>query len=188
MATIVGIAGSLRKGSFNASLLRAAAELAPAGLTVDIASIAGIPLYDGDVEAEHGIPDAVAQLKERIAQAAGLVIVTPEYNNSMPGVLKNAIDWLSRPNKDIARVFGQKPVAMLGASSSVGGTALAQNAWLPTWRVLGTQAWFGGRALIANAGKVFDAEGKLIDDAVRGQVEKFMAGFAEFVERHGKQG
>jgi chromate reductase len=181
MATIVGIAGSLRKGSFNASLLRAAAELAPAGLTVDIASIAGIPLYDGDVEAEHGIPDAVAQLKERIAQAAGLVIVTPEYNNSMPGVLKNAIDWLSRPNKDIARVFGDKPVALMGATPGMGGTRFSQTAWLPVLRTLGTRAWSGKQLYVSGAGKVFDGEGKLVDETVKKLLGEFMQGFGAFV-------
>ena len=129
MATIIGIAGSLRKGSWNAALLRAAAERAPAGTTVEIASIAGIPLYDGDVESEHGIPAAVTALKDRIAAADGLLLVTPEYNNSIPGVMKNAIDWLSRGG-DMARVFGDKPVAIMGATPGMGGTRLAQAAWL----------------------------------------------------------
>jgi chromate reductase len=184
MKTILAISGSLRRGSFNTALLRAAAELAPATVKVEIASIREFPVYDGDVE-ERGIPDAVAALKERLAAADGLLLATPEYNHGVPGVLKNAIDWLSRPGKDIARVFGQKPVGVIGASGGVGGTALAQTAWLPTLRVLGTQAWFGPRMLVANAGKVFDAEGKLTDDAIRGQLEKYMAGFAEFVQRVG---
>ncbi len=184
MRTIVGISGSLRRGSYNSALLRAAAQLAPQSVKVEIASIREIPLYDGDVE-ERGIPDAVTALKEQLAAADGILLVTPEYNHGVPGVLKNAIDWLSRPNKDIARVFGQKPVGIIGASGGIGGTALSQTAWLPTLRVLGTQAFFGGRVLVANAGKVFDAEGKLSDDALRGQLEKYMAAFAEFVERVG---
>ncbi len=93
MATILGLSGSLRRGSFNTMLLRAAVELQPAGTTIDIASIQGIPLYDADVEAE-GIPAAVQELKARISAADGLLIATPEYNNSIPGVLKNAVDWL----------------------------------------------------------------------------------------------
>src|SRR5688500_14872867 len=134
MATIVGIAGSVRRGSYNAALLRAAVELAPAGTAIEIASIAAIPLYNGDLEAERGVPAEVAALKDRIAAADGLLLVTPEYNNSIPGVFKNAIDWLSRPPKDIARVFGDKPVALIGASTSAGGTRLAQVAWGPVLR------------------------------------------------------
>src|SRR4030095_16592904 len=97
--TILGIAGSLRQSSFNAALLRAAAAAAPAGCIVDIAAIRGIPLYDGDVKDAAGIPAVVETLKERVAAADGLLLVTPEYNNSLPGVFKNAIDWLSRPRK-----------------------------------------------------------------------------------------
>lgn len=103
MAKLIGIAGSLRKASFNAALLRAAVEVLPSGTELHIASIADIPLYNGDVESEQGLPPAVVQLKDQIASADGLVIVTPEYNNAMPGVLKNAIDWLTRPAQDIPR-------------------------------------------------------------------------------------
>jgi len=127
MTTIVGIAGSLRKGSFNAALLRAAVRSMPAGSTLETASIAGIPLYDADVEAQ-GIPLLVANLKDQVAAADGLLLVTPEYNNSIPGVLKNTIDWLSRPDTDIPRVFGGKRVALIGASPSAFGTILSQNA------------------------------------------------------------
>lgn len=181
MTRIVGIAGSLRKASFNTSLLRAAAELAPAGTTVDVASIAGIPLYDGDVEAEQGVPDVVSALKDRIAAADGLLLVSPEYNSSIPGVMKNAIDWLSRPNKDIERVFGDRPVALMGATPGMGGTRFAQTAWLPVLRTLGTRAWSGKQLYVAGAGKVFDAEGKLVDDKVRQLLGDFMTGFAGFV-------
>ena len=100
MKTVIGLSGSLRKGSFNASLLRAAAELAPPGLKVEIDTIAGIPLYDCDVERE-GMPAIVSALKDRIAAADGLLLVTPEYNSGIPGVFKNAIDWLSRPDTDL---------------------------------------------------------------------------------------
>jgi NAD(P)H-dependent FMN reductase len=180
MARIVGIAGSLRKASFNAALLRAAAELAPAGTTVEIASIAGIPLYDGDVEAEKGVPGAVTALKSRIAAVDGLLLVTPEYNNSMPGVLKNAIDWLSRPPKDISRVFGGKPVAILGATPGVGGTRLAQAAWLPVLRALGTRPWFGKSLYVTGAAQALDADGRLVDEKVRQLLSELMAGFAAF--------
>jgi chromate reductase, NAD(P)H dehydrogenase (quinone) len=181
MTTILGISGSLRKGSFNTSLLRAAAGLAPEGATLEIASLHGIPLYDGDLEAESGIPEAVRALKDRIAAADGLLLVTPEYNNSLPGVFKNAIDWLSRPAADIGRVFGNRPTALMGATPGPGGTLLAQAAWLPVLRTLGTRAWFGPRLLVSGAGKVFDAEGALTDDKIRGQVQAFMKGFVEFI-------
>ena len=181
MATIVGIAGSVRKGSYNGALLRAASELVPAGTSVEIASIAGIPLYDGDLESQQGAPDAVTALKERIAAAHGLLLVTPEYNGSLPGVLKNAVDWLSRPPKDIARVFGNKPVAIMGATPGAGGTRLAQAAWLPVLRALGTRPWFGKQLYVAGAAHVFDAEGRLVDDKVRTLLSEFMIAFAGFV-------
>src|SRR5262245_54822066 len=103
---LIGIAGSLRRGSYNAALLRAAAERAPAGTEVEIATIAGIPLYNADVEREQGVPEPVVALQQRIASADGLIIATPEYNNSLPGVLKNAIDWLTRPPAEGLRIFG----------------------------------------------------------------------------------
>jgi NAD(P)H-dependent FMN reductase len=181
MARICGIAGSLRKASFNAHLLRAAAALAPASLEIDIATIAGIPLYDGDVESERGIPETVAKLKDRIASADGLLLVTPEYNSSIPGVLKNAIDWLTRPTQDIARVFGGKPVAIMGATPGAGGTRLAQTAWLPVLRNLGARAWAGRQLYVAAAGQAFDAEGKLVDQKIKKLLSEFMAGFAAYV-------
>jgi len=181
MTTLIGIAGSLRTGSYNAALLRAASESAPAGTEVEIASIKGIPLYDGDLERERGIPAPVAALKDKIATADGLLLVTPEYNNSMPGVLKNAIDWLSRPSDDIDRVFGNKAVAIMGATPGRGGTRLGQNAWLPVLRTLGTRAWFGEQLYVAGAAQVFDADGRLVDEKVKQLLSKFMAGFVEFV-------
>jgi NAD(P)H-dependent FMN reductase len=180
VATVIGIAGSLRRGSFNASLLRAATALAPPELTIESASIREIPLYDGDVEAQ-GTPEPVRALQDRIAAAQGLLLVTPEYNNSIPGVFKNVIDWLSRPSKDIPRVFGNRPVALMGATPGPGGTILAQSAWLPVLRTLGTRPWFGGRLLVSGAAKVFDEQGQLTDEKVREQLVKFMTGFAKFI-------
>jgi NAD(P)H-dependent FMN reductase len=177
MANIIGIAGSLRAGSYNAALLRTAATLMPPGATLEIASIRGIPLYDGDVETNDGIPPAVEQLKNQIAAADGLLLATPEYNNSMPGVLKNAIDWLTRPPADIARVFGKRPVAVIGASPGGFGTILAQNAWLPVLRTLGMQPWFGGRLMVSRAGNVFNDAGELIDEKTRAQLQQFLQGF-----------
>ena len=182
MAKIIGIAGSLRKASFNAALLSAAAELVPPGSEVEIASIAGIPLYDGDVEREAGVPAKASELKDKIAAAGGLLIVTPEYNNSIPGVLKNAIDWLTRPPADIPRVFADKPVAIIGATPGGGGTRLSQAAWLPVLRTLGTRPWFGKQLYVARAGEAFDAEGRLVDEKIKTLLAQTMAGFAAFVD------
>src|ERR1700741_2672059 len=134
MKTVIGLAGSIRKGSYNASLLAAAAQVEVPDFKIEIATIRGIPLYDGDVEREHGIPDVVTALKDRIAASDGLFMVSPEYNSGVPGVFKNAIDWLSRPDKDIPRVFGDKPVALIGATPGRAGTRLSQTGWLPTLR------------------------------------------------------
>lgn len=178
MTKLIGISGSLRRGSFNSALLGAACGLMPAGAELAIGSIRGIPLYDGDLEIEQGIPDAVTALKDAIADADGLILSTPEYNNSIPGVFKNAIDWLSRPAGDIKRVFGGKPVAIIGASPGGFGTILSQTAWLPVLRTLGADFWSEGRLMVARASGVFDADGKLIDAKVEEQLRHFLAGFA----------
>lgn len=188
MLNVLGLSGSLRAGSFNTALLRAAAGLMPAGSVLEVATLHGIPLYDGDAEARDGIPPAVAALKDRIAACNGLLLATPEYNNSVPGVLKNGIDWLSRPPADIRRVFGDKPVAILGASPGGFGTVLAQNAWLPVLRTLGTRPWFGGRLLVSGAGQVFDASGALVDENMKAQLQQFLQGFVAFLAQGAGQG
>ncbi len=183
MPTIVGLAGSTRRGSYNAALLRAAAALAPEECRVEIASIADFPLYNGDLEAEQGVPPSVATLKDRIAVADGLLLVTPEYNRSMPGVFKNAIDWLTRPAADIGRVFGDRPTALMGASPGAMGTRMAQAAWLPVLRALGVRIWFGGELYVGQARNAFDAAGELSDQKMKERLQAFMAGFAEFIAR-----
>lgn len=177
---ILGISGSLRRGSYNTALLRAAQMLAPDGVSVEGATLHGIPLYDGDVEEEQGIPQAVADLKERFAAADGVLLVTPEYNNSLPGVFKNAIDWLSRPPKDIPRVFRDRPVALMGATPGGFGTILSQNAWHPVLRTLRMRPWFGGRMMVSKANGVFEG-GELKDDDSREKLAEFVRGFADFV-------
>jgi chromate reductase len=181
MAKILGISGSLRKGSFNTMLLNQAARMVPAGTTFEIGSIRDIPLYDGDVETAGGLPPAAQLLKTQVMDCDGLLLVTPEYNNSIPGVFKNAIDWLTRPPADVPRVFGKRPVAVIGASPGGFGTILSQEAWLPVLRTLGTRPWFGGRLLVSRAGNVFTEAGEIKDDGIRAQLEKFMHGFAQFV-------
>jgi NAD(P)H-dependent FMN reductase len=177
---IVGIAGSLRSGSFNAALLRAAVDEAPPGAKIDVESIRGIPLYDGDAEAAEGLPPRVRELKERIAAADALLLVTPEYNNSIPGPFKNAIDWLSRPASDIPRIFGGRPVGLIGASPGAFGTIQSQAAWLPVLRALGMRPWFGQLLYVAGASKVFDPAGRLVEDAIRKRLRNYVHGFVEF--------
>ncbi len=182
MTSIVGISGSLRRGSFNSGLLIAAREALPENTSLRIESIADIPLYNGDVESDSGIPTPVAKLKDAIAEADALLISTPEYNHSIPGVLKNAIDWLSRPPDDRARVFQNRPVAIMGAAPGRFGTLLSQTAWLPVLHSLGTRGW-NGRMLVSGARNLFDDHGRLHDEETRQRLKKFLAGFASFVER-----
>lgn len=179
MVTVLGLSGSLRRASYNSALLRAAAELMPAGSLLEIASLHGIPLYDGDVETESGLPAAVVALKKRIAASDGLLLATPEYNNGIPGTFKNAIDWTSRPASDIPAIFGGKPVALIGASPGGFGTVLAQNGWLPVLHTLGTRHWSGGRLPVARAGSVFQ-DGILVDEGVRERLRDFLARFVDF--------
>jgi chromate reductase len=181
MARVIGISGSLRRGSYNAALLRAAAELAPPGLEVEIASIRGIPLYDGDVEERDGLPAAVSALKDLVAAADGLLLVTPEYNAGIPGVFKNAIDWMSRPGKDIPRVFGGKPVGLIGCTPSPGGTRLSQAAWLPVLRLLNTRPFFARSVYLAGVAASFDEHGRVSDEKLRDLLRGYMAGLAEFI-------
>ncbi|MCM2474283.1 NAD(P)H-dependent oxidoreductase [Rhizobium sp. CG5] len=179
MVKLLGISGSLRKGSYNTALLNAA--IARSNGTLSAGTIQGIPLYDGDLEAAEGIPAAVQALKDQIEAADGVILFTPEYNNSIPGVFKNAIDWLSRPSSDISKVFGNRPFAIAGTSPGNFGTQLSQNAWLPVLHTLGARTWSGKRLMIPRAGEVFDAEGRLVDEATAKRLDAFVAGFAEFV-------
>ena len=185
MAKLIGISGSLRRGSYNTALLRAAAQAMPAGSELAVKTLHGIPLYDGDLEANQGIPQAVTALKDEIAAADGVLLVTPEYNNGIPGVFKNAIDWLSRPPADVKRVFADKPFALMGASPGNFGTTLSQAAWLPVLRTLGTRAWFGGRLMVPRAASAFDDTGALKDAAIQDHLRQFMLGFVDFVARSG---
>ena len=182
MARILGISGSLRAKSYNTALLKAATAAVPAGTQIEVASIKGIPLYDGDLEASEGIPQTVAALKKQIVASDALLLVTPEYNNSIPGVFKNAIDWLTRPPADVPMVWAKRPVAVIGTSPGGFGTILSQNAWLPVLRTLGTRPWFGGRLQVSHAAQVFDDQGELIDAKIRGQLGAFLLGFAAYIE------
>lgn len=182
MTTILAISGSLRSGSLNTALLRAMEAGNDTGAGFEIATLHGIPLYDGDVERDQGLPQVVVELKERIAACDGLLLGTPEYNNGIPGVFKNAIDWCSRPGSDIARVFGGRPVAMVGASPGGFGTVLSQNGWLPVLRTLGMLHWAGGRLLVSRANTVLHPEAATVDAGLQESLATFLRGFVGFVE------
>jgi NAD(P)H-dependent FMN reductase len=180
MMNILGVSGSLRRGSLNTRLLRVCVDLLPPGAELEIASLRDVPLYDGDVEAE-GIPPAVTELKERVAAADALLLVSPEYNHSMPGVLKNAIDWMSRPAADIHRVFRGRPVALIGASPGGFGTARGQAAWLPVLRAVQLRPWFEAPPFyLSKADEAFDEQGALRDERTRGHLAAFLRGFVDF--------
>src|SRR3954454_5157514 len=177
---IIALGGSLREASFNRALLREAAALAPAGTDLDLgpaALVRALPLFDQDILDRAGPPSDVVRLKDALRAADGLLIATPEYNWSIPGFLKNAIDWPSRPSSDIPEVFGDLPVALIGAGGSA-GTRLAQSAWLPVFRYLRMRPWAERTLYVAGARERFDADGRLADDATREQLRAVVAAFA----------
>jgi len=159
---ILGISGSLRRGSFNAATLRAAQELAPAGMTIERFDIAPIPLYNEDVR-QQGFPPPVEDLRARIKAADGLLIVTPEYNYSIPGVLKNAIDWASRPPE---QPFDGKPIGIMGAAASALGTARAQYHLRQCFVFLNALVMNRPEVMIPLAQNKFDAKGLSLDNRV----------------------
>lgn len=174
---ILGISGSLRRMSYNTSLLKEAQSLMPASSSLDVVALHGIPLYDGDLEQQEGTPEAVKVLKQKILDSDALLLSTPEYNNGIPGVFKNAIDWLSRPTEGMPNVLAQRPVALMGASPGGFGTILSQAHWLPVLRTLNMPLWVGGRLMVSKAHAVFDEQGKLQDMALREQLEAFLQGY-----------
>ena len=175
---IVGIAGSLRQGSYNRALLGAARELAPPALEISIHDLAGIPLFSEDVE-RAGIPPAVTRLREAVKEASGLLVATPEYNHGVPGVMKNAIDWLSRPPG--RHVLNGKPAAILGASPGLTGTARAQSQLRQSLVFTNTLVMLQPEALIAGAHDKFDAGGRLTDATTREFLGQFLEAFAHWV-------
>lgn len=173
---IAGISGSLRTGSYNSAALRAAAGLVPAGVTVEIADISAIPLYNDDVKVAR-IPDVVEALRSRIERADALLIVTPEYNYSIPGVLKNTIDWLSRTAK---QPFNRKPAAIMGASQGLLGTARCQYHLRQVLMCLNTLVLNRPEVMIASAQTKFDAAGQLTDQTTREHIAKLMQALADW--------
>ena len=126
----------------------------------------------------------VERIKDRIAAADGLLLVTPEYNNSIPGVFKNAIDWISRPPEDRIRVFRNRAVGIIGASAGPHGTVFSQTAWLPVLRTLAMRPWFGKLLYVNGAMKLFDSSGNLADDAIRSRLKSYLEGFVAFVREN----
>ncbi len=176
---IATIAGSLRRTSTNRGLLRACQDAAPQGITFDALSIGDIPHYDGDVAA-LGDPDSVTRFKAGIEGADALLIATPEYNYSIPGVLKNAIDWASRPAYQ--SVFAGKKTGMLGAAFSIVGTARAQSHLKHILLGMATPVFAYPEVLVGSAKTKFDAEGTLTDGSTREFLATFMAAFVNWAK------
>jgi len=176
---VIGISGSLRKGSFNSAALRAAQELAPEGMTIERAEIGDLPLYDDDVRAA-GLPAPVERLRAQLAAADAILFVTPEYNFSIPGVLKNAIDWASRPPN---QPFDDKPVAIMGASGGVIGTARAQYHLRQMLVFLNAHPINKPEVMIGQAATKFDAEGRLTDEPTREFVRQLLVSLAAWTRR-----
>lgn len=177
---ILALGGSLREASMNRALLEEAAALTPTGTELDCSQlrvIGSLPLFNQDLLDREGQPGGVAQLKDAVRGADGLLIATPEYNWGIPGFLKNAIDWASRPSNDIPYVFGDLPVALIGAGGGA-GTRFAQNAWLSVFRFLKMRPWFGQSLYVERAQERFDEHNRLTDDATREQLLAVMTGFA----------
>ncbi|MSP38242.1 MAG: NAD(P)H-dependent oxidoreductase [Deltaproteobacteria bacterium] len=178
---VAGICGSLRGASINKGLLRAAAELAPAGMEIQIYTRLGdIPPYNDDVFAQ-GDPEPVADMKKFIGGADALLIVTPEYNYGVPGVLKNAIDWASRPSGKC--VLNRKAAALMGCSPGLGGTIRCQHALRQTFVFTETHVMSQPEIKIPSAAPLFDGDCKLTDENTRQHVKKFLEAFAVWIGR-----
>lgn len=181
VTSVLAIAGSLRLGSYNRRLLEAAAELAPAGMTVTIFhDLRALPLFDEDLElATGGGPESVRELRDAVAAADGLLIATPEYNWSIPGVLKNAIDWLSRPPQE---VLANKPVAIIGATAGQWGTRLAQAALRQVLTATESLVMPAPVLFVRAASDVFDEAGRLQDARARRALGEVLTSFAKWME------
>jgi len=178
--TFLGIAGSLRRASYNRGLIRAAVELAPPGTRLIAYDLADIPMYNADVEAE-GDPEAVIAFKQAIAAVDAMVVATPEYNHCVPGVLKNAIDWASRPAR--RSVLTDRPVAIMGASSGGGGTARAQAHLRDGLTYTNGLVLPLPEVLVGHAATKFDADGNLIDPATRAEVRDLLVALGAWTRR-----
>jgi chromate reductase, NAD(P)H dehydrogenase (quinone) len=176
---VLGISGSLRAGSYNTAALRAAQGLVPQGMTIAIAEIGDIPLYNEDVRTA-GLPTSVERFRHQIAAADALLVVSPEYNFSVPGVLKNAIDWASRPPN---QPFNEKPVAIMGASGGPLGTARAQYHLRQVLYGLNALVLNKPEVFIGQAGTKFDPAGNLTDETTREFIGKLLVSLAAWTTR-----
>lgn len=174
MIDVTALSGSLRQGSYNTALVRAAKALAPSSMRITHADIGEVPIYNGDVQAQ-GFPASVTNLAEMIRSADGVLIATPEYNYSIPGVLKNAIDWLSRIDN---QPFSGKPIALMGASMGGQGTSRAQYHLRQVFVFLDGRVMNRPEVFVGAAHTKFDDAGQLTDEDTR----KFVTGYLEAVE------
>lgn len=177
---VLAFAGSLREGSYNRALLRAAQELAPSTLNISIFDLEGIPLYNADVEAE-GNPKRVDEFKKAIREADGLLIATPEYNHGVPAVSKNAIDWASRPPKSAP--LNQKPVGILGASPGMTGSARGQSQLRQAFEFTNSYCMPQPEILVYRAHEKFDENGNLTDEATRKYLGKYLEALETWVNK-----
>lgn len=176
---VLGFSGSLRAGSYNSAALRAAQGLAPPGMAIASFDLAPIPLYNDDVRAA-GYPPSVQNFRAAIAAADALLIVSPEYNYSMPGVLKNAIDWASRPPD---QPLNDKPIAIMGASPGRLGTARAQYHLRQTCVFVNMLPLNRPEVMIGDAASKFDAQGRLTDETTKEYITKLLVALADWTRR-----
>ena len=176
---ILAFAGSLRKNSYNRMLLKAIEQLKPGNMEIEFTELNDIPLYNGDVE-DEGVPEPVSKFKEKIKNSDGVIIATPEYNHAVSGVLKNALDWASRPPYN---PFDNKAVGIVGASMGISGTISSQENLRHIGVRLNMHIMNTPAVLVMTAQDKFDETGILTDDRTKKSIEKFLAAFAEWVRK-----
>ena len=182
MPEVLGLSGSLREASYNTALIRACQSLAPDGMTIRLGDISDLPMYNADVH-EAGLPPAVARFIDELRRVDGVVIACPEYNRSVPAVLKNAIDWVS---KTPPQAFDDLPVAIMGASRGVLGTIMANHHLRQIFVYLNARTINGPEVLVGKAGDKFDSDGALVDEATRDFVAKYLERLGDEIARRGR--
>ena len=183
---VVGIAGSLRRASYNRALLCAAQQLAPQSLRIEIEELDDVPLFNADLDGPSA-PESVARLRQAVQAADALLLVTPEYNHGVPGVMKNVIDWLSQPLRQ--SVLDGKPTGLMGASTGFAGTARGQTQLRQAFVLTNTPAMLRPEVLIGRAQDKFDGTGRLTDEGTRQFVASFLEQFAVWIrqQRRGRE-